>query len=289
MITRRQAVFGTAALALSGVGAARGAEEALPSASPWVAGLGARMRLLRGAPLSDKDGVDAGIEIGLDPGFRTYWRMPGDAGVPPVFDWSGSSNLASIATDWPAPQRFKEAGVSVIGYGSNVVLPLRVTAADSSLPVKLALTLSYAACKTICVPLKAEATLSLPQDAPAGLYVSLIEAASREVPHRVEPSAFGLGEPQAVSLTLVEHGGSLALRPKLEADERILDIFVEAPGNWLFGAPVVKASGGDLPQLELPLLDRPKRIDKAEEVPFTLTIVTDRRAVETMIGARPNP
>ena len=71
MITRRQAVFGTAALALSGVGAARGAEEALPSASPWAAGLGARMRLLRGAPLSDKDGVDAGIEIGLDPGFRT--------------------------------------------------------------------------------------------------------------------------------------------------------------------------------------------------------------------------
>jgi DsbC/DsbD-like thiol-disulfide interchange protein len=291
MISRRQAVLGAAVFAFGAATRSVLAGEEPASASPWAVGLGARMRLLRGAPLSDKDGVDAGIEIGLDPGFRTYWRMPGDAGVPPAFDWSNSSNQASIATDWPAPQRFNEAGVSVIGYGgSNVVLPLRVVAADDSLPVRLALTLSYAACKSICVPLKAEAALSLAQDAPVGLYVSLIEAASREVPRRVEPAAFGFDRPQSVSLSLAEHGGSLALRPRLDADERILDIFVEAPGSWLFGAPMARDGGAPDnpgPQLDLPLLDRPKRIDRAEEVPVTLTIVTDRRAVETMIGARP--
>ncbi|SEC03709.1 Thiol-disulfide interchange protein, contains DsbC and DsbD domains [Rhizobiales bacterium GAS191] len=306
MISRRQAVLGAAAFAFGGATFGQRlarAEDGLAAASPWVVGLGARMRLLRGAPLADKDGAAAGIEIALDPGFKTYWRMPGDAGVPPVFDWSGSGNLASIATDWPAPQRFAEAGVSVIGYGGdNVVLPLRIAAADAAIPVKLALTLSYAACKTICVPLKADAALLLPPDAPGGLYASLIEAASREVPRRVEAAALGLDRPGSVSLSLARGHSGLSLHPRLEADERVLDIFVEAPGNWLFGAPRAssdRVSGDpspqpnpspqlDLgPQLDLPLLDHPKRVDRAEDIPFTLTLVTDRRAVETMIGVRP--
>jgi DsbC/DsbD-like thiol-disulfide interchange protein len=294
MISRRQAVLGAAVSVLGGVAwrpSPALAEDGPASASPWAVGLGARMRLLRGAPLSGTDGVASGIEIALDPGFKTYWRMPGDVGVPPVFDWSGSDNLASIAPDWPAPRRFDEAGVSVIGYGGgNVVLPLRIAAADAGKPVKLALTLSYAACKSICVPEKANAALVLTQDGPEGLYASLIEAASREVPQRMEASAFGLDRQRSVSLTLTRGSAGLSLRPRLDADETILDIFVEAPGSWLFGAPEtnrIGASGESGLQVDLPLIDHPKWVDRAEDIPFTLTILTDRRAVETMIGARP--
>jgi DsbC/DsbD-like thiol-disulfide interchange protein len=261
------------------------------ASSPWAVGLGARMRLLRGAPLADADGVAAGVEIALDPGFKTYWRMPGDVGVPPVFDWSGSANLASIAPDWPAPRRFDEAGVSVIGYGGdNVVLPLRIAPADAANPVKLALTLSYAACKSICVPEKANAALVLTQDGPGGLYASLIEAASREVPLRIEAAAFGLDRQHSVSLSLARGNAGLSLRPRLDPEEAVLDVFVEAPGSWLFGPPVanrIGASGESGLQIDLPLIDHPKWVDRAEDIPFTLTILTDRRAVETMIGAKP--
>jgi DsbC/DsbD-like thiol-disulfide interchange protein len=290
MITRRAAI--ATAISAAGTGTigfslAKGAgAEGLKPASPWSSGLGARMRLVRGVPLRDKDGFAAGIEIALDPGFKTYWRFPGAAGVPPVFDWSGSQNLASIAPAWPVPRRFDEAGVSIIGYeGDNVVLPLRVAAADPELPVELSISLTYAACKTICVPEQAQATLSLRPDPPTGLYAALIEAAVREVPKRIEAAALGLDRPDTALLILSESNRGLTLRPTLDGQEHILDVFVEGPEHWLFAGP--RRGGSAVPgEIDIPLLDHPKRIDRAAEIPFTLTILTDLRAVEVTIVTR---
>ena len=53
----------------------------------------------------------AAVEIRLAPGWHTYWRVPGDAGIPPSFDWSGSSNLASVAYEWPRPEIFDSFGM----------------------------------------------------------------------------------------------------------------------------------------------------------------------------------
>jgi DsbC/DsbD-like thiol-disulfide interchange protein len=242
------------------------------------------MRLVRGAALGGA--FAAGIEIALERGFRTYWRMPGSAGVPPVFDWSASQNLGSVTPDWPAPQRLVEEGVSVIGYtGDNVVLPLRIAASDSKMPVELVLSLNYAACKTICVPEKGEAALTLVTGTPDGLYSALIEAAGREVPKRIEPAALRLDQPQAAMLSLGAADPSLSLALSLGADEHVVDIFVEGPENWLFGAPNTVANGGS-GEVRLPLLDHPKWVDRAVDIPFTVTILTDMRAVETVIGAR---
>ena len=244
------------------------------------------MRLVRGAPLGNPETLAAGIEIALEPGFKTYWRMPGSAGVPPLFDWSASRNLASVSPDWPAPKRLEEEGVSVIGYtGDNVVLPLRLAAVDAAKPVELVLSLSYAACKTICVPEKGEASLTLAPSAPEGLYSALIEAARREVPKRVQPAVLGLDRPQAARLWLGQDDPSLALSLNLADGEHVLDIFVEGPENWLFGAPKPAANGA-AGELRLPLLDRPKWVDRASVIPFTVTVLTDMRALETAIGAK---
>jgi DsbC/DsbD-like thiol-disulfide interchange protein len=288
MITRRQVGLGAASAAVvAATFPSRAAmADASPAASPWSVGLGARMRLVRGAPLGGAESFAAGIEIALEPGFRTYWRMPGSAGVPPVFDWSASQNLAAVAPDWPAPRRLEEEGVSVIGYtGDNLVLPLRVTAVDSKKPVELALSLNYAACKTICVPEKGEAALTLLPGMPEGLYSALIEAARREVPKRVEPAVLGLDRRNAAMLALGSADPSLALALNLGAGEHVLDIFVEGPENWLFGAPKTVANGGS-GDVRLPLLDHPKWVDRAADIPFTVTVLTDMRALETVIGAR---
>jgi DsbC/DsbD-like thiol-disulfide interchange protein len=289
MINRRDAIIGAASvggIVTAGLSRLMAAEDDHVPASPWSVGLGARTRLVRGAPLRDKQAFAAGIEIALEPGFKTYWRMPGDTGVPPVFDWSLSRNLASVVPDWPVPQRFNEAGVSGIGYaGDDVVLPLRVAATDPSKPVDLALLFSYAACKTICVPEKADMALTLRPDVPEGQYSALIEAAAREVPKRVAAAELGLDRPQATRLSLASGDSGLMIELSLGASEHILDIFVEGPENWLFGAPRTPTDGAAR-EVRLPLLGHPKWVDRSADIPFILTLLTDLRAIETSIDAR---
>jgi DsbC/DsbD-like thiol-disulfide interchange protein len=289
MITRREAFLSAAGAGLVAAtfwSRRTVAEDRSAAASPWAIGLGARMRLLRGAPLANKETFAAGIEIALEPGFKTYWRMPGSAGIPPVFDWSSSRNLAAVSPDWPAPRRFDEAGISVIGYaGDNIVLPLRIAPTDPHAPVELSLSLAYAACKAICVPEKGDVALLLAPDMPRGLYSALIEAAAREIPKRVAPVELELDRPQAARLSLASSDPSLALSLRLGTKEQVLDIFVEGPRDWLFGAPRPLANSAS-GEVRLPLLDHPKWVDRAADIPFTLTILTDMRALETQIGAR---
>src|SRR6266566_1536821 len=68
----------------------------------------------------------AGIEIRLKRGWHTYWRYPGDAGVPPQLDFSRSRNVKALSISWPAPRLIQEHGLSVIGYVQDVILPLAV-------------------------------------------------------------------------------------------------------------------------------------------------------------------
>ena len=103
----------------------------------------------------------AGIEIRLKQGWHTYWRYPGDAGVPPRFDFTGSQNVKSVEVLWPAPRRLPEAGLDTIGYDRDVILPLRVTPQDQAKPVMLQVKADYAICEKLCVPAQTKAGLAL--------------------------------------------------------------------------------------------------------------------------------
>ena len=96
-------------------------------ASPWVELHAARVRLVAGAP-ADKSARSylAGVEITLAEGWKTYWRTPGDAGVPPSFDWTGSTNVAKIEVRYPAPSRLDEPAALTIGYKNSVIFPVEV-------------------------------------------------------------------------------------------------------------------------------------------------------------------
>ena len=110
-------------------------------ASPWVELHAARVRLLAGAPaVKSAKSYLAGVEITLAEGWKTYWRTPGDAGVPPLFDWTGSTNVAAIKVRYPAPHRMQEPGAETIGYKSAVIFPVEVVPSDPSKPVGLKLT-----------------------------------------------------------------------------------------------------------------------------------------------------
>ena len=113
----------TVCVALAGASLA-----ASPGESPWVGETFSKVRLVSGSVAGMSDGqMIAGVQIRLEPGWKTYWRMPGDFGVPPTFDWSGSKNLRSAEVLYPAPHRFTDASGTAIGYEDEVVFPVMVT------------------------------------------------------------------------------------------------------------------------------------------------------------------
>ena len=102
---------------------------AAENATKWDGDDRAAARLIAGDPAATggaKDGVvlRAGLELRLKPGWKTYWRYPGDSGMPPQFKFDGSENVKSVDVLWPAPKRFAEAGGNAIGYSGHVILPL---------------------------------------------------------------------------------------------------------------------------------------------------------------------
>ncbi len=106
----------------------------------------------------------AGLEMALDPGFKTYWRNPGESGLPPRLDWSASDNVAGVTILWPAPTRVEDGGGVAYVYSHEIVLPVLVTPRIPSRPVRLALSVDYGICREICIPVHAEVARDLDGD-----------------------------------------------------------------------------------------------------------------------------
>ena len=180
----------------------------------------------------------AGFEVALAPGAITYWRDPGDAGVPPTLDFSASDNVASVEPVFPAPKRIKEAdGGEAFGYDSGVVFPLRVKPRDPAKPVTLRLNADFAVCEKVCLPAKARLELEL-SSARASPYAGAIDAALAAVPRAVPPKDFGALE------ALAQTSWRLCA-PHEDGPPR--DLFVEAPeGWWLKTSPAHADEGAGL-------------------------------------------
>ncbi|NKB22256.1 MAG: hypothetical protein GKS01_17355 [Alphaproteobacteria bacterium] len=106
--------------------------------------------------------IRLGLHFKMKPGWKIYWRSPGDAGFPPRPNWNGSKNLADIKIDWPTPIRFSVTGLETIGYKKEVVLPLTVQPVEAGKPLTVKATVPYLTCEEICVPYEAKLSLALP-------------------------------------------------------------------------------------------------------------------------------
>jgi DsbC/DsbD-like thiol-disulfide interchange protein len=131
----------------------------------------------------------AGVEIRLAQGWKTYWRYPGDSGVPPHFDFSGSDNVKAVTVAWPAPLRIADSEGVTIGYKQSVVFPLRIEPREPNKPVALRMKLDYAICEKICIPAEAKAELTLTNVASAN--DASVTAAEARVPKKLAPGADG--------------------------------------------------------------------------------------------------
>ncbi|MGR3804351.1 protein-disulfide reductase DsbD domain-containing protein [Marinibacterium profundimaris] len=119
----------------------------------------------------------AGLRLTLAPGWKTYWRSPGDAGIPPQFDWRGSDNLRAVAMSWPAPHAFDQSGLRSIGYKGSVVLPLELTPAQAARPIRLRGLIDLGVCSDVCIPAQLEVDAALTPDAPRSSAIAAALAA----------------------------------------------------------------------------------------------------------------
>jgi DsbC/DsbD-like thiol-disulfide interchange protein len=133
-------------------------------ASDWIDGEHNRLRLTAGAVAgAPPDAVMAFIELALDKGWKTYWRNPGTAGgIPPAFDWSKSTNVATAEVLFPVPRIMSDKAGDVIGYREFVVFPVRIVPKDPKAGIVLDVTASYGICEKLCVPVEANLVLSIP-------------------------------------------------------------------------------------------------------------------------------
>lgn len=198
-------------------------------ASPWQVDRHSQLRLLAGSRSGPV--MLGGIAIQLAPGWHTYWRTPGDSGVPPRFDFSKSDNVEAVTILWPAPDKFDDgAGGQSLGYVAKVVLPLRVVAKDAGKPVTLRAAISYAVCEKLCVPV--EATAELAFTSVASTEDGALTAALDTVP---KPAT--LGDANPLTVRDVKRDGKRVLVDVIAPDGET-NLYVEGPTpEWALPVP----------------------------------------------------
>jgi DsbC/DsbD-like thiol-disulfide interchange protein len=251
-------------------------------ASDWMTQPHTAARLIAGTAAKAPGAfIRAGIEIKLDPGWHTYWRDPGDTGVPPTFDFSSSGNVKSATVEWPAPEAFSDgAGGTSIGYVDHVILPLRVTPQDAKKRSTLHVKLGYAVCGNLCIPAEADLQLALDGN---GAGNAAIHQAETRVPRH---AAVGPNSGPANGLAVV----GVRLEPAQPHDRVVVDImapaqtpvqlFVEGPTpDWSLPQP--QSVGGDGPIRHFSFeLDGLPPGAQAKDATLTFTAVSADDAIE---------
>lgn len=172
------------------------------------------------------------LHLELAPGWKTYWRSPGETGVPPVMDWSGVPNVASAAAEWPRPEVIQSDGTTTLGYHDRLVLPIRLTLADPARPAEGRMAMDFGLCQNICVPAHVE--LSAPQ-AGGTTPDPRITAALADRP---QPGA----GPADCTVTEIEDGLRIAASVPA-GTARAAAIEVDAPGMWVSEPALTTADG----------------------------------------------
>ncbi|MGX9353885.1 protein-disulfide reductase DsbD domain-containing protein [Roseobacteraceae bacterium S113] len=108
----------------------------------------------------------------MEPGWKTYWRSPGEVGLPPELDWSRARNVADVSLLYPAPERFTAFEIENFGYGGTVIFPLQIALEEPGAPVTLTTDVQILVCADICIPER----FSLSLDLPAGAGVDRVNA-----------------------------------------------------------------------------------------------------------------
>ncbi len=221
----------------------------------------------------------AALKLDLAPEWKTYWRSPGEAGIPPHFDWTGSENIQSITPIWPTPEVFDLNGMQTIGYRDGLVLPLQVSLSDPTQEAHIVGNIELGVCKDICMPISFSLDAMLPVkgkretevvSAMVDRPLTATEANVKHVGCKVRPSEDGITIETTVEI------------PPLGENETVI-IETSEPEDWVTET-VSKRSGNQIVSVAeiLPMGQAPLSFDRSGA---TITILAKGHAVE-IIGCQ---
>tara|TARA_R110002110_G_scaffold141169_2_gene328954 strand:- start:5257 stop:7467 length:2211 start_codon:yes stop_codon:yes gene_type:complete len=230
--------------------------------------------------------IDLGLQFRMKPGWKVYWRSPGDAGFPPQVSWVGSTNFAGATMSWPAPHRFSVLGLETLGYEDEVVFPINAELFERGKTVDLTARVRFLTCDDICVPYETTFRLSLPAGRDLNTPASgTIAAWQAKVPTDV--TGVVVSAPLAIERAEIAGDGadqSLIVRITGRDALKNPDLFVEGPADYGFKKPVVQIASTGTEAFMRIGIQAPKTADaKLAGETVTLTLVDGDRAVERKV------
>jgi DsbC/DsbD-like thiol-disulfide interchange protein len=238
------------------------ASPAVASSSAWIETQGGNVRLVSAGEPGPDGRLRGVLEVALKPGWKTYWRDPGDAGVPPRIDVSASTNVSGADIDFPAPSLFDDGYSVWAGYDRPVRLPVTFTIPAPERFAFIKADLFLGICQTICIPVSGEVMLdpgSAPHD-PAD--VAIVSSAFAALP---SPAHDGFG----ISAVRVDDT-TLLVQASLPAPSTQAQLFVAGNDRWTFGRPEAVDAGPGKAIFKAPVLGRRDRADAGQEIHYTL-------------------
>ncbi len=286
VFTARRAVPLLAVLAvaaISGIAFGGPGFAASKGESAWSDQTNSKVRLVSGTVARDgAPALYAGVQLRMEPDWKTYWQNPGDSGVPPTFDWAGSKNLKSAEVLYPVPHRFADANGTAIGYHDEVVFPVRIVPERAGEPVDLALNFEYGLCKDLCIPNAVELKATLPADLGKG-DARLIETALARVPKPAKTD----GLPRIAKIVQQLDGETPGLEVEALFPEGATetDLFIASPEVLV---PVPKALGPlqDGRQRFVAAFLAPAEAAAIKGKPLTFTVISDQGSTDTIWTAQ---
>jgi suppressor for copper-sensitivity B len=221
--------------------------------------------------------LPAGLDITLKPGWKTYWRSPGDAGFPPELKFDGSENVASAHLQYPTPHRFELFGLQTFGYKEQVVYPIAVTPERPGEAVKLRAHLRYLVCEQVCIPYDADLALDIPAGpASPSDQAPLINRFQAMVP------SHSTGAGLQIANVRIAAGNKLVVEARSDVQNfEAPDAIVEGLNGLLFGKPGVELDGTE----RHATLTLPIEVNDGSETSgiVTLTLTDGDRSTETRV------
>ncbi len=254
------------------------APPAAAEVGPWVEYDAVSIRLVA-SPGEDGAAPVAALEMRLEPGWKAYWRTPGEGGLPTTFDFSLSRNVAAAEVSYPAPRRYTDAYSVTNVYEGRVIFPIQLTPGVGTAPMTVHVTIDMGICETICIPAQLETAVTFAPNDVDAVALALFDEGTALLP--TPPIA---GEFEVTDLALITKNGTesifelVAVVPQAFGTE----LFIEAPEGWWPNVP--EQTGRDGNRLTFRFsVERPDAAVPLSGSLIIVTLVSAGRAIEQQI------
>ena len=221
---------------------------AFADTSDWKVSSAGENKVLQMRLTSSTEGTEGlqeipiSLEVITNPGWKIYWRYPGDSGLPTEINFNNSSNVKGFQIFWPAPFRFSTFGIDTFGYEGQIIFPINVIPEIVNEMINLNTQISLLACNEICIPFQEEISLQIPKTTSRPNMNTRVRAQFLSlVPRKIPIDKYSFGE------VLLTKDGILLKNPKFP--DKDFDIFVENDNGINFGKPIKTGNNFLLPKL----------------------------------------